>query len=43
MDVSDNLFTVSMIDGKLFEKLEEVARIIRENTQPFGGIQVQDC
>ncbi|CUM68619.1 uncharacterized protein PRCAT00006346001 [Priceomyces carsonii] len=31
---------VSMIDGKLFTKLEELARLLRKNTKPFGGIQV---
>ncbi|GJE87828.1 ATP-dependent DNA helicase PIF1 [Phanerochaete sordida] len=31
---------ISMIDGKLFDKLEYVARILRRNPKPFGGIQV---
>lgn len=31
---------VSMLDGKFFDKLEHVARIIRCNSQPFGGIQL---
>lgn len=31
---------ISMIDGELFEKLEEIARIIRRNPGPFGGIQI---
>lgn len=31
---------ISMIDGNLFDKLEEVARIIRKNSEPFGGIQL---
>lgn len=31
---------ISMIDGKLFSKLEEVAREIRQSKRPFGGIQV---
>jgi ATP-dependent DNA helicase PIF1 len=31
---------ISMIDGELFEKLEEIARIIRKNPGPFGGIQI---
>lgn len=31
---------VSMIDGDLFDKLEQVARIIRNNGSPFGGIQL---
>lgn len=31
---------ISMIDGKLFTKLDELAKIIRANQFPFGGIQV---
>ena len=31
---------ISMIDGDLFDKLEYVARIIRNNGSPFGGIQL---
>lgn len=31
---------ISMIDGELFDKLEEIARIIRKNPGPFGGIQI---
>ncbi|KAF2073656.1 hypothetical protein CYY_005041 [Polysphondylium violaceum] len=31
---------VSMIDSELFEKLDTVAQIVRENNQPFGGIQL---
>lgn len=31
---------VSMIDGDLFDKLEQVARIVRNNGSPFGGIQL---
>lgn len=31
---------VSMVDGDLFDKLEAVARIIRNNGRPFGGIQL---
>lgn len=31
---------VSMIDPKLFEKLEALARQIRQSTKPFGGIQI---
>ncbi|CAN3357685.1 ATP-dependent DNA helicase Rrm3p [Diutina catenulata] len=31
---------VSMVDGDLFDKLEEVARIVRKNHSPFGGIQI---
>lgn len=29
-----------MVDGDLFDKLEEVARRIRSNGRPFGGIQL---
>ncbi|XP_033096594.1 ATP-dependent DNA helicase PIF1-like [Anneissia japonica] len=31
---------ISMVDGDLFTKLEAVARAVRHNDQPFGGIQV---
>ncbi|RDW63153.1 DEAD/DEAH box helicase [Aspergillus mulundensis] len=31
---------VSMVDGDLFDKLEEIARQIRNNGRPFGGIQL---
>ena len=31
---------ISMVDGDLFDKLENVARIIRSNGRPFGGIQL---
>ncbi len=31
---------ISMIDGNLFDKLEEIARAIRDIKTPFGGIQV---
>lgn len=31
---------ISMVDGDLFDKLEGVARIIRNNGRPFGGIQL---
>lgn len=29
-----------MIDPKLFEKLEAIARMIRKSPKPFGGIQI---
>jgi ATP-dependent DNA helicase PIF1 len=29
-----------MVDGELFDKLEQVARTIRNNGRPFGGIQL---
>src|ERR1700761_7764594 len=31
---------VSMVDGELFDKLEEIARTLRNNGRPFGGIQL---
>jgi ATP-dependent DNA helicase PIF1 len=31
---------VSMVDGELFDKLEQVARTLRNNGRPFGGIQL---
>lgn len=31
---------ISMIDGKLFTKIDEVAKVIRNNQKPFGGIQI---
>lgn len=31
---------VSMVDGELFDKLDYVAKGIRKNTKPFGGIQI---
>jgi ATP-dependent DNA helicase PIF1 len=31
---------VSMVDGDLFDKLEAIARTIRNNGRPFGGIQL---
>lgn len=31
---------VSMVDGELFDKLESIARQIRNNGRPFGGIQL---
>lgn len=34
---------VSMIDGRFFDKLEQLARRIRESIKPFGGIQLILC
>lgn len=34
---------VSMVDGQMFDKLEMVARVIRHNDEPFGGIQLILC
>lgn len=31
---------ISMLSPELFDKLEEIARIIRHNDSPFGGIQL---
>ena len=31
---------ISMLDPELFDKLEEIARIVRRNNAPFGGIQI---
>ncbi|KAF7367214.1 ATP-dependent DNA helicase PIF1 [Mycena sanguinolenta] len=31
---------ISMVDGQLFDKLEEMARLLRGNDAPFGGIQL---
>jgi len=31
---------ISLISPKLFDKLEEISRIIRKNDEPFGGIQL---
>lgn len=31
---------ISMVDGDLFDKLEAIARSIRSNGRPFGGIQL---
>ena len=31
---------ISMVDGDLFDKLERIARMIRSNGRPFGGIQL---
>ncbi|EDW75620.1 uncharacterized protein Dwil_GK23961 [Drosophila willistoni] len=34
---------ISMVDGQYFEKIEAVARHIRRNERPFGGIQLILC
>lgn len=31
---------ISMVDGDLFDKLEQIARSLRNNGRPFGGIQL---
>lgn len=33
-------FTVSMLDGELFDKLEKIARTLRKTQETFGGIQL---
>ena len=32
-----------MIDGELFSKIENIARVLKENGRPFGGIQLVVC
>ena len=34
------LFSVSMVDGDLFDKLAYIASKMKKSTKPFGGIQV---
>ncbi|XP_004530338.1 ATP-dependent DNA helicase PIF1 [Ceratitis capitata] len=34
---------ISMVDGQYFEKIETVARHVRKNDKPFGGIQLILC
>ncbi|XP_057336269.1 ATP-dependent DNA helicase PIF1 [Microplitis mediator] len=34
---------ISMVDGDLFDRIEAVARHIRRNDKPFGGIQLILC
>jgi len=34
---------ISMIDAELFDKLEHVARIVREDSRVFGGLQLIVC
>ena len=34
---------ISMIDSELFDKIEAVARAVRNNNTPFGGIQLIVC
>jgi len=31
---------ISMLDPDLFDKLEEIARVVRNDERPFGGIQI---
>ncbi|KAF7310586.1 ATP-dependent DNA helicase PIF1 [Mycena chlorophos] len=42
-DIILNITILSMIDGKFFDKLEEIARIMRHSDLPFGGIQLIIC
>ncbi|KAG0422261.1 hypothetical protein HPB47_001921 [Ixodes persulcatus] len=34
---------VSMLDGRFFQKLERVARLVRRSDRPFGGIKLVLC
>lgn len=34
---------ISMVDGEFFDKIEAVARHVRKNDKPFGGIQLVLC
>eukprot|EP01083_Nonionella_stella_P159859 521943_1 len=34
---------VSMLDSRLYDKLETIARLIRNSSRPFGGIQLLLC
>lgn len=34
---------ISMLDPELFEKIDKIARIVRKNPFPFGGIQMILC
>uniref|UniRef100_A0A1A9WKT2 ATP-dependent DNA helicase PIF1 n=1 Tax=Glossina brevipalpis TaxID=37001 RepID=A0A1A9WKT2_9MUSC len=34
---------ISMVDGEFFDKMEAVARHVRRNDRPFGGIQLILC
>ncbi|KAJ1522289.1 hypothetical protein ONE63_002588 [Megalurothrips usitatus] len=34
---------ISMVDGRFFDKLEYIAREVRGNDRPFGGIQLVLC
>ena len=34
---------VSMLDSDFFDKVEEVARRMRDSEQPFGGVQLVLC
>ncbi|GJQ73256.1 putative DNA-dependent ATPase and 5'-3' DNA helicase [Trypoxylus dichotomus] len=34
---------ISMVDGDYFEKVETIAKMVRKNDKPFGGIQLILC
>ncbi|GMM34618.1 DNA helicase [Saccharomycopsis crataegensis] len=34
---------ISMVDGRLLDKLSEIAKAVRKSQEPFGGIQVIFC
>ena len=40
---NNNIAKVSMVDCEYFKKLEHVARKVRNNEKPFGGIQLIIC
>ena len=37
---ANDMFSVSMVDGDLFDKLSQIGSILRKTEEPFGGIQV---
>lgn len=34
---------ISMVDGRLFEKLDVLSRVVRKDKRPFGGLQLVLC
>ena len=34
---------ISMLDGTLFDQLDAIARAVRANDAPFGGLQIVAC
>lgn len=39
----NDMLSVSMVDGDLFDKLSQIGSSIRKKEEPFGGIQVCVC
>lgn len=37
------IVTVSMVDGTFLDTLETIAQFVRQDTRPFGGIQLILC